>query len=165
MSVPRVTVAAMVVVPAPLPVAEHPEAVRAAEATVMSPEVHVQDGSALGSPPAISRVNSAVWPVWTVSAAGERDGGERRRGHPETGGRGGRERAPRDGRLDGGGCRLPVPVAEHPEAVWVADATVVSAEAHVQAGSALGSPPAISRVNSAVLARLDRVGRRAKGRR
>ena len=57
---PRVTVAAMVVVPGPVPVAEHPEAVWAADATVVSVEAHVQAGSALASPPAISRVNSAA---------------------------------------------------------------------------------------------------------
>ena len=71
-SAPRVTVASMVVVPLPVPVAEHPEAVRAADATLVSVEAHVQDGSALGSPPFILGVNSAVWTVSTVSAAGER---------------------------------------------------------------------------------------------
>ena len=71
-SAPRVTVAAMVVVPVSVPVAEHPEAVRTVDATVASAAAHIQAGSALGSPPAISRVNSAVWPASTVSAAGER---------------------------------------------------------------------------------------------
>ena len=77
---PRVTVAAMVVVPLPVPVAEHPESVRAASATVVSAEAHVQTGSASGSPPVISMVKWTVWPVWistvnwtwTVSAAGAR---------------------------------------------------------------------------------------------
>ena len=63
------TVASMVVVPLPVPVAEHPESVRATDATAASAEAHAQAGSALGT----SRVNSAVWPVWTVSAAGESD--------------------------------------------------------------------------------------------
>ena len=70
-SAPRVTVASTVVVPLPVPVAEHPEAVRSPDATVVSAEAHVQVGSELGSPPMISRVNSIVWPVTTVSAAGE----------------------------------------------------------------------------------------------
>ena len=148
-AVPRVTVASMVVVPVPVPVAEHPEAVRAADATVVSAEAHVQAGSALGSPPAISRVNSAVWPVSTVSAAGERTavsgGGVTRRSAEAVA-----VSAPRVTVASMVVVPVPVPVAEHPEAVRAADATVVSAEAHVQAGSALGSPPAISRVNSAV---------------
>ena len=148
-SAPRVTEASMVVAPVPVPVAEHPEAVWVADATVVSAEAHVQAGSALGSPPAISRVNSTVWPVWIVSAAGERTaasgGGVTRRLADAVA-----VSAPRVTEASMVVAPVPVPVAEHPEAVWVADATVVSAEAHVQAGSALGSPPAISRVNSTV---------------
>ena len=106
-------------------------------------------GSALGSPPVISRVNSAVWPVWTVSAAGESEaasgGGITRRLAVALA-----VSAPRVTVAARVVVPVPVPVAEHPEAVWTADATVVSAEAHVQEGSALGSPPVISRVNSAV---------------
>ena len=136
-SAPRVTVASMVVVPAPVPVAEHPEAVWAVDATVVSAEAHVQAGSALGSPPVISSVNSAVWPVWTVSAAGERKavsgGGVTRRLADAVA-----VSAPRVTVASTVVVPVPVPVAEHPEAVRAADATVVSAEAHVQVGSALG---------------------------
>ena len=148
-SAPRVTVAAMVVVPVPVPVAEHPEAVWAADATVVSAEAHVQAGSALASPPVISSMNSVVWPVSTVSAAGESEavsgGGVTRRLADAVA-----VSAPRVTVAAMVVVPVPVPVAEHPEAVWVADATVVSAEAHVQAGSALASPPVISSVNSAV---------------
>ena len=148
-SVACVTVAAMVVVPVPVPVAEHPEAVWAADATVVSAEAHDQAGSALGSPPVISRVNWAVWPVSMVSTAGAR----------EAVSGGGVTRRLAEAVAVSVACvtvaamvvvPVPVPVAEHPEAVWAADATVVSAEAHDQAGSALGSPPVISRVNWAV---------------
>ena len=148
-SAPRVTVASMVVAPVPVPVAEHPEAVRATDATVVSAEAHVQAGSALGSPPAISRVNSTVWPVSTVSAAGESaavsGGGVTRRLADAVA-----VSAPRVTVTSMVVAPVPVPVAEHPEAVRATDATVVSVEVHVQAGSALGSPPAISRVNSTV---------------
>ncbi|WP_420615740.1 hypothetical protein [Candidatus Palauibacter sp.] len=149
LAVPRVTVAVMVVVPVPVPVAEHPEAVWAADATVVSAEAHVHAGSALASPPAISRVNSTVWPVSTVSAAGESEavsgGGTTRRLAEALA-----LAVPRVTVAVMVVVPVPVPVAEHPEAVWAADATVVSAEAHVHAGSALASPPAISRVNSTV---------------
>ena len=148
-AVPRVTVAAMVVVPVPVPVAEHPEAVAAADATRVSAAAHVQAGSALGSPPVISRVNWAVWPVSMVSAAGAMEAA--------SGGRVTRRLAeavavavPRVTVAAMVVVPVPVPVAEHPAAVAVADATRVSAAAHVQAGSALGSPPVISRVNWAL---------------
>ncbi|MCY3704265.1 MAG: hypothetical protein OXH08_02005 [Gammaproteobacteria bacterium] len=148
-SAPRATVAEMVVVPIPVPVAEHPEAVRATDATVVSAVAHVHAGSALGSPPVISRANSTVWPVSTVSAAGENEA--------ESGG-GVTTRladavavsAPRVTVAAMVVLPVPAPVAEHPEAVSAADATVVSAEVHVHAGSALGSPPVISRANSTV---------------
>ena len=139
----------MVVVPVPVPVAEHPEAVRTADATAASAEAHIQAGSALGSPPAISRVNSAVWPVSTVSAAGANEavsgGGVTRRLAEAVA-----VSAPRVTVAAMVVVPVPVPVAEHPEAVRAADATAASAEAHVQAGSESGSPPAISRVNPAV---------------
>ncbi|MDE2784851.1 MAG: hypothetical protein OXK77_18015 [Gemmatimonadota bacterium] len=148
-SVPRVTVAAMVVVPILVPVTEHPETVRMADATVVSAEVHVHAGSALGSPPVISRLNSAAWPVSTVSAAGESEaasgGGVTTRLADAVA-----VSAPRVTVAAMVVVPVPVPVAEHPEAVSADDATVVSAEAHVHAGSALGSPPVISRVNSTV---------------
>ena len=148
-SAPRVTVAAMVVVPEPVPVAEHPEAVRAADATVVSAEAHIQAGWALASPPVISSVNSAVWPVSTVSAAGASEavsgGGVTRRLAEAVA-----VSVPRVTVAATVVVPVPVPVAEHPEAVRAADATVESAEAHVQAGSALASPPVISSVNSAV---------------
>ena len=164
LALPRVTVAAMVVVPVPVPVAEHPEAVRAADATVVSAEAHIQAGWALASPPVISRVNSAVWPVWTVSAAGEREtvsGGEVTRRLAEAVA----VSAPRVTVAATVVVPVPVPVAEHPEAVRAADATVVSAEAHIQAGWALASPPVISSVNFGRLARLDRIGGGARARR
>ena len=148
-ALPRVTVAAMVVVSVPVPVAEHPEAVRAADATVVSPEAHVQAGSALGSPPLISRVNWAVWPVWMVSAAGAREavsgGGVTRRLAEAV-----VVAVPRVTVAAMVVVPVPVPVAEHPEAVWAADATIVSAEAHVQAVSTSGSPPVISMVKLTV---------------
>lgn len=60
MAVPRVTAAEMVVAPVPVPVAEHPNGVAAADAIRVSAAAHVQAGSALESPPVISRVNWAV---------------------------------------------------------------------------------------------------------
>ncbi len=68
-SLPRVTVAAMVVATS-VPTAEHPAAIAAADATIASAEEHVQAGSALESPPVIATVKSTVWLIWKVSAAG-----------------------------------------------------------------------------------------------
>ena len=79
-------------------------------------EAHVQAGSALGSPPVISRVNWAVWPVWTVSAAGAREavsgGGVTRRLAEAVA-----VRVPRVTVAAMAVVPAPVPVAEHPEAV------------------------------------------------
>ncbi len=63
-AVPRVTVAEMVVAPAPVPVAEHPKEVATTDATRVSADAHVHAGSVSESPPVTSRVNWAVWPVW-----------------------------------------------------------------------------------------------------
>lgn len=149
MAVPRVTVAAMVVAPVPVPVAEHPNEVTAADATRVSAETHVQAGCVFVSPPVISMVNWAVWPVRTVSPTGARA--------PTSGGW--VTRRPTEAVAVSVPCvtvavmfvlPAPVPVAEQPEAVWAADATVASAEAHVQTGSAFGSPPVIAIVKRTV---------------
>ena len=60
---------------------------------------------------------------------------------------------------------VPVPVAEHPAAVAVADATRVSAAAHVQAGSALGSSAGDLEGELGALAPSRRCQRRARGMR
>lgn len=99
----------------PAPVAEHPEAARVTNATVVSAESHAQVDSALGSPPV--NLNSETDGLSHLDGVGGwRQGGDKRRqGHPEaaSGGRGTLRNGCGDGRGADAGSHAKAPSGGH----------------------------------------------------